>query len=237
MADEHDGDTAALTGKHAAHLARVLRARVGEEFDIAVGERVRLGRVTRVSDDRVEFALGEELPSVRSGAITLALAIFKFDRFEWAVEKATELGASRIVPFAAARTDAHLAKAAIKRVERWRRIAREAAEQSRRVAPPEITDPAKFADVVKLESGARVVLAESECPLSLGDALAQAPAGSLALAIGPEGGWTERELEQFASAGWLCASLGANILRAETAVVAALAVAQAFSATAESGAS
>jgi 16S rRNA (uracil1498-N3)-methyltransferase len=230
MADEHEGDTAALTGEHAAHLARVLRARVGEEFDIAVGDSVRLGRITRVSDDRVEFALGEELPPGQAGNVTLVLAIFKFDRFEWAMEKATELGAARVIPFAAERTDAHLAAAARKRVERWRRIAREAAEQSRRVAPPEIADPAKFADVLKLEGGNRIVLAEFEQRVSLPEALAQGAAAPLTLAIGPEGGWAERELEQFAAAGWVRASLGTNILRTETAVVAALAVAQAFSA-------
>jgi len=224
IADELDRDRAALTGQHAAHLARVLRARVGQEFDIAAGDRVRLGRVTSVGDDRVEFELGAEVEAVPQSETTVVLAIFKFDRFEWAVEKCTELGAARLVPLIARRTDAHLAHAALKRVERWRRIAHEAAQQSRRVAPPEISEPVRIKDALRLEATTRVLLAETERQASLKDFFLQD--GSVALAIGPEGGWTEDELKMFADAGWSSASLGSTILRAETAAIAALAIAQ-----------
>ncbi|HYE26179.1 MAG TPA: RsmE family RNA methyltransferase [Clostridia bacterium] len=224
IADELDRDRAALTGQHAAHLARVLRARVGQEFDIAAGDRVRLGRVTSVGDDRVEFELGAEVEAVPQSETTVVLAIFKFDRFEWAVEKCTELGAARLVPLIARRTDAHLAHAALKRVERWRRIAHEAAQQSRRVAPPEISEPVRIKDALRLEATTRVILAETERQASLKDFFLQD--GSVALAIGPEGGWTEDELKMFADAGWSSASLGSTILRAETAAIAALAIAQ-----------
>src|ERR1035441_2470340 len=104
IADEVTGDTAALVGEHAAHLARVLRAEIGQEFDIAAGDEVRRGIITTISYDRIEFALGEKQdgwlgskPGVAS-AITLALAIFKFDRMEWAIEKCTEIGVARIIP-------------------------------------------------------------------------------------------------------------------------------------------
>src|SRR5580658_4568684 len=132
LADEVSGDRAALVGEHANHLVRVLRARVGQDFDIATREAVRRGRITLVENDRVEFVLGEEISAGGLAEITLLLAIFKFDRMEWAIEKCTELGVSRIVPVIARRTDAHLAAAATKRAERWDRIARQAAEQSRR---------------------------------------------------------------------------------------------------------
>jgi 16S rRNA (uracil1498-N3)-methyltransferase len=223
IADEVSGDRAALVGAHAAHLARVLRARVGQQFDIAAGNRLRMGTVTGVADDRVEFELGEDLPVRAAPQITLLLALFKFDRLEWAIEKATELGAARIVPVIARRTEAHLAKAAQTRVERWRRIAKEAAEQSRRIAAPEIADPAKLKDVFKTEAALRIVLSESEERMTLKDVLASGPS-AVALAIGPEGGWTDDELTGFAEAGWVAASLGGSILRAETAAVAALAI-------------
>jgi len=148
IADEVSGDTAALVGEHAAHLARVLRAEVGQEFDIATGDDIRRGTITTISYDRVEFALGVKAHRKRkltslSGPpkITLALAIFKFDRMEWAIEKCTEIGVARIIPVIARRSDAHLAAAAVKRHERWLRIVRQAAEQSRRAAPPEIAAP------------------------------------------------------------------------------------------------
>ena len=133
IADEVNGDSAALVGEHAAHLARVLRAEVGQEFDIATGTEVRLGTIISISADRVEFALGlaravKATPTpTPTPKITLALAIFKFDRMEWAIEKCTEIGVARIIPVIARRSDAHLASAAAKRRERWERIVRQAA--------------------------------------------------------------------------------------------------------------
>lgn len=225
LADEVRGDKAALTGKHAQHLSRVLRARVGQEFDVSAAGRLRRGRVVAVDEDRVEFALGEELPAPAEPEVTLLVAIYKFDRMEWALEKLTELGAARVVPVIARRTDAGLAKAAGKRVERWRRIAQEAAEQSRRLEPPEIAAPARLKDAVATTALTRVVLAESEQSVSLADVVRVHPPGeSLALAVGPEGGWTEDELRLFAEAGWTAASLGQRILRAETAAIAAMAI-------------
>jgi 16S rRNA (uracil1498-N3)-methyltransferase len=226
IADEVSGDRAALVGAHADHLVRVLRARIGESFDIATGQALRRGRITSVNADRVEFDLGEVISAAPLAKITLVLAIFKFDRLEWAIEKCTELGVSRIVPVISRRTDAHLAAASMKRVERWRRIARQAAEQSRRAAPPEIAAPIKLSDALNLPEALRVVLAESEEQTLLRDVLqAHATAGGIALAVGPEGGWSEDELQLFQQAGWISASLGNTILRAETAAIAAIAVA------------
>src|SRR5690242_8785777 len=123
IADEVSGNSAALTGAHADHLIRVLRACVGQEFDIATGTGVRRGRISAITADRIDFELGEEVAAVQAANVTLLLAVFKFDRREWAIEKCTELGVSRIVPVIARRTDAHLASAATKRAERWRKIA------------------------------------------------------------------------------------------------------------------
>ena len=147
---------------------------------------------------------------------------------EWAIEKCTELNVTSIVPVIARRTEKHLAQAAEKRVERWRRIAREASEQARRVTPPEIGDPVKLSAALEFPAEVRVVLAESEREVQFSDVLHERPAlRSLSLAIGPEGGWTAEELQMFEQAGWIAASLGETILRAETAAIAALAVARA----------
>jgi 16S rRNA (uracil1498-N3)-methyltransferase len=229
IADEVSGDRAVLVGEHADHLVRVLRARVGQEFDIATGEAVRRGRITFVDtkDKRVEFELGEEVSraGIVEAEITLLLAVFKFDRMEWAVEKCTELGVSRIVPVISRRTDSHLVAASAKRVERWQRIARQAAEQSRRSAPPEITEPLKVAEVLSFPRASRIVLAESEERNMLRDVVKLGAANhSVVLAVGPEGGWTEGELQSFQQAGWTSASLGNTVLRTETAAMAATAI-------------
>jgi 16S rRNA (uracil1498-N3)-methyltransferase len=225
IADEVSGDRAALIGEHADHLVRVLRARVGQDFDIATGSVVRRGRISFVSDARVEFELGEEISRARQAEITLVLAVFKFDRMEWAIEKCTELGVARIVPIIARRTDAHLAAASAKRVERWQRIARQAAEQSRRAAPPEIARPIKIAEALDMPASLRIVLSESEEQTLLRDVVKrQIAEDGIVLAVGPEGGWTESELQSFRQSGWTSASLGNTILRAETAAIAATAV-------------
>jgi len=252
LADELHGSTAVLTGQNAAHLARVLRARVGQEYEIGALGAVHIGKIKAIADGRIEFELGAPVASHQLVPITLVAAIFKFDRFEWAIEKATELGVARIVPVIARRTDAHLAKSADKRVDRWRRIAHEASQQSRRTSPPEIADPIKLKDALGLRSASdapaivrsspgfnsetasppdaalNILLSEVESDRSLRSVLENARADSISLAIGPEGGWTEDELQLFASVRWTSASLGPTILRAETAVVAGLAMVHAM---------
>jgi 16S rRNA (uracil1498-N3)-methyltransferase len=168
--------------------------------------------------------LDEEIAGAAPAQIALLLAIFKFDRMEWAIEKCTELGVSRIVPVISRRTDARLAAASTKRLERWQRIARQAAEQSRRAAPPEIAAPVRLAEVLNPPEGFRVFLAESEEQTLLRDVLSDEAEGGIILAVGPEGGWTEDEVQSFQQAGWISASLGNTILRAETAAIAATAV-------------
>lgn len=225
IADEISGDRASLTGEHADHLVRALRARVGQEFDIATGAVVRRGRVASIEEGRVDFELMEEIAANTAVGVTLLLAIFKFDRLEWAIEKCTELGVTRIIPVVARRTNTHLASAAARRAERWRRIALQAAEQSRRATPPEIAIPRKVKDAARLQAGLRIVLAESEAQNQIRDVLATHPAESeTILAIGPEGGWTDDELQIFQEAGWISASLGSTILRAETAAIVATAI-------------
>ena len=234
IADEVSGEHAALLGSHAGHLIRVLRAKVGQEFDISTGEQVRRGRITNISDQRVEFELGEIAPAQGFPQITIALSIFKFDRMEWAIEKSTELGVAEIIPLIASRTQKYLAAGAAKRVERWKRVAQAASEQSRQLRSPEISPPMKIDDAIAHLGGTRIVLSECEHSLTLKQALepqsnvlerAGTPAlHPLNLAFGPEGGWTEGEIEKFRKAGWISASLGSPILRAETALIAAVAI-------------
>ena len=223
IADRVSEGRAWLTGENAVHLARVLRARNGQHFDIAAEGVTRTGAIVSISDDLVEFELGPAVAGRRLPEVNVLISIYKFDRLEWAIEKLTELGVERILPVVSRRTEPHLAKAAEKRAERWRRIAREASQQSRRPAPPEIVEPAALAKAMQSVSGSRIVLSELEEQVSLKAALAECLA-PITLALGPEGGWTPEEAEEFGKAGWKAASLGSTILRAETAAIAAVAV-------------
>jgi 16S rRNA (uracil1498-N3)-methyltransferase len=226
IADEVSGNTAALTGPHAEHLAVVLRAQPGQRYDVAAGGVLRAARIISVSPSRVEFELQEELSQPSLPEITLLLAVFKFDRMEWAIEKCVELGVARVVPVIARRTDAHLARAAEGRVDRWKRLVLQASEQARRLAPATVETPEKLKQAVLRSGSTRILLAENQHGSSLKEVLEAHPSGGVVLlAVGPEGGWAEEELRQFAEAGWTPASLGQTILRAETAAIAATAVA------------
>ena len=196
IADEVSGNRASLVGSHAEHLSRVLRARPGQEFDISTPQGLRRGRIVNVGERRVDFQLGEEVPAAAAAPdITLLLSIFKFDRMEWAIEKCTELGAARIVPVIAQRTEKHLAAAAAKRWDRWQRLGQQAAEQSRRLKVPEMLQPLPLKEAISHPAGKRVVLSEIEQDVMLKDAVSGS--ASVALAFGPEGGWTETELTLF----------------------------------------
>ena len=195
IAESWDEATATLVGAQAEHMARVLRAREGMEADVVAGGRVFHAEVAAVKlageQSEVRLNLLAELEADPAMPITLALAIYKFDHMEWAVEKATELGVAAIAPMIAQRTEKHLAQAAAKRVERWRRIAHESAKQARRSDVPVIHAPVPLATRVRAASEAtRIVLAEQERTTTLRHALdeIQAAAGaempSLEIAIG-----------------------------------------------------
>jgi 16S rRNA (uracil1498-N3)-methyltransferase len=226
--DHVHGDRAELTGKDARHLARVLRAEPGQRYELSDNRQAYLADITDVNPARVTFRILEPLPAPPpSLRITLYSALFKFDRFEWLIEKATELGAARIVPVNAERTEKGLTTAASKRIERWRKIARESSQQSRRLSIPEITAAAAFTAAIADSSPHRFLLEEQAGAPPLAARLSvvtREPNINLAVLTGPEGGWTDRERILATGSGWQPVSLGPHILRAETAAVAALAV-------------
>jgi 16S rRNA (uracil1498-N3)-methyltransferase len=223
--EQFAGKTAVMGGEAAHHLGRVLRAQTGQLYELSDGERVWLGRVESVARDRVQFALIEELSAIGPIVdVTLLLSIVKFDAFEWAIEKAAELGVTTIVPLTAERSEKALIAAAAKRAERWKKILLEASQQSRRVRVPTLQHLRPLDEGFSEETdGIRLCLSERPDAPSLKAALSSVKARSATLAIGPEGGWTDRELEMAHQNGFKEVSLGRLILRTETAVIAALA--------------
>jgi 16S rRNA (uracil1498-N3)-methyltransferase len=231
--EQFTGTTAVMQGDAAHHLGNVLRAQTGQLYELSDGSAAWLARIESVTRNRVEFALLEQLPTPLPGVdVTLLLSIVKFDAFEWAIEKATELGVSRIIPLAAARSEKGLLAAAQKRSQRWQKILLESSQQSRRLRAPQLEELAKPAPAFASQTADfRFMLSERSDAPSIRNSLAGSSfpktltnaRHSAAFAIGPEGGWTDDELAAARAAGFREASLGQLILRTETAVIAALA--------------
>jgi 16S rRNA (uracil1498-N3)-methyltransferase len=232
--DRFDSKSAIVRGDTAEHLGRVLRAEPGQLYELSDGERVWLARIESVksskrSGHQIEFALMEEIAEQEAALrIQLLISLVKFDRFEWCLEKATELGVTEIVVLAAERTDKPLLAAVAKRRARWEKILLESAQQSRRLRPPilrtasEEAGKGKAGGVIRPkeafaqnDAACKLVLSERRDAKLIRDALS---------VYGPEGGWTDDELASARAGGFAEASLGQSVLRTETAVIAALAI-------------
>jgi len=214
-----------IRGPEAHHLRDVLRLKPGDEIVLFDGRghcyRARLTRVDRRSA-RAERL--EPLPALESPlALTLAAAVPKGDGFERIVQKVTELGASEIIPLVSARTTAASRRSFAGKLSRWQRVAAEACKQCGRSAISRVAEPIDFHRLLRLERdfGARLLLHPGGGPLAAGSA-----PHSCLIAIGPEGGWSEAEVEAAAAAGFRAWGLGPRILRSETAAIAATALLQ-----------
>jgi 16S rRNA (uracil1498-N3)-methyltransferase len=224
--EEIERGYALISDQDAHHLTRVLRVEPGQKFEISDNQHVYLAEVETARKDLVRFRILDQVDAAEPVIHTaLFAALIKFERFEWLIEKATELGVSEITPVQTDRSEKGLETAAPKRLTRWQRIAREASEQSRRARLPNIEAPIDLAEALRMETGHRFTLDEAEArPILSALPAARPPGDRVALLVGPEGGWTERERTAIEAAGWTAVSLGNNILRAETAAVAALAI-------------
>jgi 16S rRNA (uracil1498-N3)-methyltransferase len=220
---------AQIVGEQAHHLTHVLRVAPGERFEISDNRLVYLAEVESVRKDLISFGIVEPIETPALVVHTALLAsLTKFERFEWMIEKATEVGVEQIVPVVAERSEKGLDQAARKRLARWKRIVREASEQARRARLPELETPISVDEALQMGPSYRYVLEEAGAPPILSTLPRdRKPVDRVALLVGPEGGWTDRERAAIAAANWTAVSLGSNILRAETAAVAGLAIIQA----------
>ena len=220
----HQTNTVVLGEEEARHLRDVLRLRVGDEVFVFDGAGREFRGLVKESGKRgatLEI-LAEVAPAQPESPLdlTLAVALLKGEKFDLVVQKATELGVTRIVPMQTARADVRLrdARDAAQRGVRWRRIALAAAKQAGRAVVPQIAECAVFASFVEEADGAaRFIFSErggAAFPANV------AVASTVAL-VGPEGGWTDEELNLAQNAGWQSVTLGGRILRAETAALVA----------------
>jgi 16S rRNA (uracil1498-N3)-methyltransferase len=220
-----------LDADEAHHLTRVLRLGSGARVFVFDGEGVEHEcEVARVAKHEIGLNLLRRLDDAVESPLrlTLAQALIKGDKFDWVIQKATELGASRIVPLVTELSDIKRAEErAGQRLQRWRRISLEALKQCGRRRLVEICEPASFDEYCgSAARGACLIFSERG-----GESLAEVSAklrdaNQLSLCVASEGGWSERELQRAASCGFTPVSLGSRILRTETAAIVAVSLAQ-----------
>ncbi len=221
-----EGETLVVSGQDASHIRRSLRMTVGETLTLCDG------RGTDCTCEICEF-VGEDVylrvlsraksESEPTCAVTLYQGLPKADKMEWIIQKAVELGVTRIVPVQMARSVAVINEKAAKKAVRWQKIADEAAGQSGRARLPVVEEPISFSTAAKRLAEENTVVCY-ECGGVPFATLAGRETAAVSLVIGPEGGIDQREIATLQAGGAAIATLGKRILRCETAPVAALAV-------------
>ncbi|MFA5114320.1 MAG: 16S rRNA (uracil(1498)-N(3))-methyltransferase [Candidatus Margulisiibacteriota bacterium] len=212
-----------ITGADAHYVRNVLRLQAGDRLELLDGTgQVHEAEIVSLTKELVTVKIVRSSPSDREPAVkvTLAQALPKGQKMDFVVEKCVELGVNKIIPVVTERTIGKTAK-----TDRWRKLAKEAAEQSGRAIIPEVSEPTDFTSVLKLKErfGLALLPWELEKNISLRSALQTSKPTSIIVLIGPEGGFSRAEVEQARAAGWQTVTLGKRILRTETAGLAVLA--------------
>jgi 16S rRNA (uracil1498-N3)-methyltransferase len=230
--EQFQGQIVTIEGDDAHHLQRVMRAEIGDEVICSNGtDREALVRITALDKSSVTGEAVEELPMTAEPAVKvwIAQSLPKGDKMEIVIQKGTEIGAARFLPFLSERTVVQYdAKKEAKRTERWQKIAKEAAEQAHRNRVPEIEAVLSWKQLLKQaeQVDAAWICYEKEDGKQLRTAIQEALAGekkkNFLFAVGPEGGFTEQEIQQAEAAGFVTVSLGKRILRTETAAMVGL---------------
>jgi len=223
------GKRVVVEGSAANHITRVLRLRSGDALTVFDGSGGEFGaRIEEFRKDAVVVAVEEHRPLDRESPLTLTLAqgISRGERMDWIIQKATELGTSKIVPLFTKRSMVRLdERQAERKIQHWRAIAVAACEQCGRNKVPELVTPIDFFDVLPADSsGATRLLLSPTGDLRIEDL--QDTAKAITVLIGPEGGLDDVEQEAALAAGFKAVRLGPRVLRTETAAIAALTIIQ-----------
>ncbi|QFT89909.1 Ribosomal RNA small subunit methyltransferase E [Bacillus sp. THAF10] len=224
-----------ITGEDVHHILRVMRMNVGDQLLCSLSEtkQTALCKIAEITNDLVVVHIVEwiEANTEMPVRITIANGLPKGDKFELVIQKGTELGAESFIPFNAARSIVKFdEKKGKKKVERWNKIAKEAAEQSHRSMVPAVEDPATFSQLLEKSNTYTHKIVAYEESAKQGERSAFATAlqsmkqgDSILIVFGPEGGLTEKEVTTLVDHGFIACALGPRILRTETAPLYALA--------------
>ncbi len=219
---ELGGGTCSISGDDFTHLTRVRRVAVGDTLELrdANGDSLT-GRIVEMFDTSMSIVIIDRRRGAkRSFSIILCAGILKGGKFDFVVQKAVEIGVSRIIPVMSSRTVPDIEGREYRKAERWRKIAIEASKQCMRGDLPTVESPVNFASILARDFPGAKLIAHTgfDCP-PMKSFLRANSFRSAALLVGPEGGFTDREVSEASSRGWTPVRLGYTALRAETAAL------------------
>jgi 16S rRNA (uracil1498-N3)-methyltransferase len=222
LPDAFTGSTVTLAADEARHLRDVLRLKAGDEVYVFDGHgREFHCSVVNAKRDSAELRIEAEVEPAKPESklqMNLCVALLKGEKFDLVVQKATELGVTKVTPLLTRHADIHLRDAAdaAKRVTRWQRIALEAAKQSGRAFVPEVALLVAFDEALVADCG---VMFSERGGKPLGSLISQAAPRSITALVGSEGGWSDEEIEAARTRDFHVVTLGGRVLRAETAAI------------------
>jgi 16S rRNA (uracil1498-N3)-methyltransferase len=224
--DINSDGTFIIIGSDFYHLSRVRRIKINDVIKVRYKGTLYEASVISILSDSIEAKLG----CVVSGAVdrtdvTLLCAMLKSGNFDFVIQKAVETGASRIIPVYTERTITDISNKKKSKIDRWKKISQEASKQSLRESPPEICEPLEFIEALKIGSCGLKIIAHPGAELNIKDVLAHIEKNiPVTVFIGPEGGFTDRELSDAYGNGFTGVNFGFSHLRAETAVIVFLSI-------------
>jgi 16S rRNA (uracil1498-N3)-methyltransferase len=220
-----------MEGEEFLHLRKVLRLEPGDEIAVFDGKGTGFAaRILEMTSRTARIVLGDAEPASRESSLRLVLmaSLCKGEKFQWVVQKATELGVSEIRPIVTHRADVRPVPGREGRSERWRRVALEACKQSGRTRIPVVREPEDLEGALEKLGGEAGLMMDPDGAAEAWGALPARLYGAdtLILAVGPEGGWSPREREWFAGKNFIPLRMGPRVLRTETAAIVSAALLQ-----------
>ena len=199
-------------------IINVMRMNVGEKFQIVHDSKVYTCEITEISKKDVKYKVifEEEYCVEKDYKVTIACSIIKEQKMDYLLQKATELGVDEIIPFVSERTVVNIDSKKDKKIDRWKKIIKEACEQSHRVDVPKISDIIRFKDIINIESDLKIFCNTTEMSKNLKKVLQDSKkCGNILIVVGPEGGFSNNEVDFLSNNAFISTTLGSNILRAE----------------------
>lgn len=201
------------------HIINVMRMNIGECFQIVYNKKVYTCEITEISKKDVKYKIINEevFEREKDYKVIIATSIIKEQKMDYLLQKATELGVDEIIPFISDRTVVKIDEKKDNKINRWKKILKEASEQSHRLEIPKINDIIKLKDLKNIESNLKIFCNTNEMSKNIKKVLQDfKKCGTILIVVGPEGGFSNSEIEFLTSNGFLSTTLGDNILRAET---------------------